>query len=387
MSANAWIVILLWVCAAFFRAQCATLFNAPVRALDGGGGAISTVSSDLNNDGKLEFISTASSDSPDPHFRIHEWNGSTFTAYDVLSPSAVAARQTRFGGDLSASDIDGDGFRDIVVPESGNAAGTGKVSWFKNPGSLNGTWNEIVVSTWSGSGTGNIAEHMADIAVGDINGDGKQDIVTRDVSHGFWVFIQIAGGTAWEPRKFVPANPREGLALWNPDGDSDLDVLLNGVWFETPSDPVNGTYTQRQIIGAGLWYPNNITSATISDYACQVEVADFNSDGKIDFAISNAEKLLNSSLTSSKPLGIRVYLAPDDVINDTWTEVTLQTNYFSWHSCEAGDIDQDGDIDVISGISQVRASDVVTTCVYLSLVITLLSGFEYVLRMARGLTE
>ncbi|HET9372843.1 MAG TPA: CDP-alcohol phosphatidyltransferase family protein [Vicinamibacterales bacterium] len=34
-----------------------------------------------------------------------------------------------------------------------------------------------------------------------------------------------------------------------------------------------------------------------------------------------------------------------------------------------------------------RASDVVTTCVYLSLVITLLSGFEYVLRMARGLTE
>jgi cardiolipin synthase len=34
-----------------------------------------------------------------------------------------------------------------------------------------------------------------------------------------------------------------------------------------------------------------------------------------------------------------------------------------------------------------RASDVVTTCVYLSLGITLLSGFEYVLRMARGLTE
>jgi hypothetical protein len=269
----------------------------------------------------------------------------------------LESRQDRFGGDLAIGDMDGDGFKDIVVPESSNSGRSGAVSWFRNPGSLGGKWTEVVVSTWSGSGTGNMTEHMSDIAVGDIDGDGRQDIVVRDVSHGLWVLIQISGGTDWHTRRFIPTNPREGLALWDPDEDGDLDILLNGVWLETPSDPVNGDYLPRAILGAEGWYPDSITTDSIRDYACQVEAGDFNNDGRVDFVISNSEELNNASSTDSKPSGIRVYLSPNDPVNDAWREVVLHPDHFSWHSCEVGDIDGDGDLDVISGISTVGTDD------------------------------
>ena len=327
----------------------------------GNSGASGTAVGDLNNDGRAEFVDAVSTGSQ--RLRIYQWNtaSKTFDEFEILTD--FTGRKDRFGGDLEIADLNNDGWKDVIVPDSDNSGNSGAMTWFENPdGDLGGTWIERPIDTWSGSGTGNRTTHMSDVISGDINADGWTDIVVRDISHGFWVFIRKDDGSGWENRKFVEARPREGLTLFDPDKDGDLDVLINGVWFETPADPVNGTYIERAIINAEDWYPSaqlyaNSENPVVRDYACQVEVGDFNNDGLEDFVITNSEELANSGVTNVKPKGIRVYLAPADPINTAWEEVILETSHFSWHSAEIGDLDGDGDLDLISGTSPVGRDD------------------------------
>ncbi len=90
------------------------------------------------------------------------------------------------------------------------------------------------------------------------------------------------------------------------------------------------------------------------DFECQVESADFNGDGRDDIVITNAEELNDSSATSGKPDSVRVYLSPANPSGSSaWKEIILINQYFAWHSCEVGDIDNDNDPDVVTGTSNV----------------------------------
>lgn len=329
------------------------LFGPPIRVVDFGG-AIASATGDFNNDGRMEFVSTASSASSGFHFRVREFLPATqtFTNHTILPGSVIATRQDRFGGDLAVGDINRDGWLDIIVPESNNADGPGRVSWFQNPaGNLGGTWTEHVISTWSGTAGDQVA-HMSEVAVGDIDGNGWLDVVTRDVSHGCYVLLRDNIG-GWLPRRFIAANPREGLELWNPDGDGDLDILLNGAWLETPADPLNGAYQLRTI--AAPWYPAGTGGSAVNDYASKVAAADFNQDGRKDVLISNAEELEHAAASATKPTGIRLYLAPPNPVTGAWTEIILEPQHFSWHTLQVADLDRDGDLDVLSGVSEVGA--------------------------------
>jgi len=351
MGANA---LFFWI-----HLQAATIvsFDAPVSiSLSGADGAASSEAGDFDNDGKSEFISAATQSTSDAHLRIYYHDAQGFSVINVLPDAEVEARQDRFGGDLTTADINGDGWTDIIVPSSANGSGSGTLSWFENPdGNRNGTWIEHVISTWSGSGTGQVVAHMSEVDVGDIDGDGKLDVVTRDISHGVFLLLQKTDGSGWQPRRFVPTNPREGLDLFNPDGDSDLDIILNGVWLETPSDPLTGDYIVHTY--GAEWYPIGNSSAEIRDYACQIAVADFNEDGRDDIAISNSEELNNASSTDSKPKGIQLFLAPVDPKTEPWTKVVVETEHFSWHSLELADLDFNGSMDFISAISSVGADN------------------------------
>ncbi len=145
--------------------------------------------------------------------------------------------------------------------------------------------------------------------------------------------------------------PREGLRLWDPDGNGRLDILLNGVWLETPADPQNEAFALHPIKGMEDWYAPDDTTASIRDYACKVDVADFNRDGRVDLVITNAEELSASS--PSKPHGISVFLQPPDPIGDTWTEITVTTDHFAWHTLMVADFDVDGSADLLTAISAV----------------------------------
>lgn len=347
-------------------------FAAPERVAGiASGGAIATHAADLDRDGVPEIITTASRDSSDPHFRIYRFDGTSWLVVDVLPPSEVDdKRGGRFGGALATADVDGDGWLDILVPDSPNNAGDARVSVFWNPGpaGLTASWGETEIARWpdpSVSGQPQDARHMAEIAAGDLDGDGDIDVVTRDVDHGVFVLENVAGSYV---RHFVPANPREGLALFDPDGDGDLDILLNGAWLEAP-DPgpglppnLSGTsqYVLHEIRGkneaAALWYPSGNSEAEKDDYASKVLAIDLDGDGREDVAITNAEELANASSTESKPKGLWVYYARDGT-GTLWEREVLQNEGFDLHTLDGADLDGDGRPELLSGVSRVGLGD------------------------------
>ena len=333
----------------------------------GSDGAASSEAADFDQDGRFEFFSIATSSTSDPHFRIYDFQTATndFEVIDILSSAEVASRFDRFGGDLTTADIDNDGWIDIIVPSSNNVSGPGELSWFENPdGDLEGNWTEHIISTWSGSGTGDTVTHMSEVTVADIDGDGLLDVLTRDIRHGVFLILQEDNtpNVSWQQRRFISSRSREGLDVFNPDGDNDLDIVLNGVWLETPNDPLTEPFLLHPY--ASAWYPDGNTNNELRDYAVQLAIRDFNGDGREDIAISNSEELNNASSTANKPQGIRVYLAPFDPINEIWTEVILETEHFSWHSLEPADLDFDGDMDLVSAISPVGLDNAPAEAVY-----------------------
>lgn len=313
-----------------------------MEAADGTRGA---ASGDLDGDGDDEFVAGQ-------NLTIYDWNGSGWDEYTVGNQ---AVKLDRYGGEIEVADIDNDGLKDIVTTDSSNASSTGAFLWYKNPGSLAGTWTENSESTWSGSDTGNSIRH-AELECGDINGDGRVDVVFRDIAFGSWVFIRKSDNSGFETRNFIAHNAREGLALADVDDDGDLDIWINGAIWLTPADPVAGTYTLFEPIGIDTnWYPAANDSTTISQWACKVVAADLNGDTRPDMLIANSEEL--SSASGTKPEGIRVYLCPADPIGGTWTEVVVRASRYSWHNLRVADFNADGALDFIAAISLVGVDD------------------------------
>jgi hypothetical protein len=299
----------------FHRGNGDGTFAAPKTYAIGGGYRL--VTGDFDGDGKLDV---AASD-----------GGSSVIV--TLGKSLGTARSFTVGAGplgLAAADLNGDGKLDLVVANSTSTSTT------------RGT-----VSVLLGNGDGTFAPKVdyaagwgpMDVAIGDVNEDGKLDLVvaayyaSTGYSGGNVAILLGQGDGTFRPQTLIDLDLNlSSIALVDLDRDGHLDIAATssgdgsppgrevavafgvgdgtfsgGTWFRTGVQPVaiaaadldgdgnldlvtadSGSYGASVLVGLGAR-----TFATREDYAVGaqpsgVAVADFDGDGKKDLAVASS---------------------------------------------------------------------------------------------------
>jgi hypothetical protein len=185
---------------------------------------------DLNNDGKPDIVTTsgvyiqpASSSDKWTFVDIGRSGQGTYTA-NILNRK--------------------DGFSDVIaLYKSGEK---NQIAWFENPGHKGGNpltdkWIPRIIDANPGGDLCNFEMTTMAFAAGDINGDGRIDLVCASQGEG-------------------------------PGESSDNHQIGDGlVWYEAPKDP-----------RAGKWIKHVIDAKVCWVHASSIKLADFNGDGYLD---------------------------------------------------------------------------------------------------------
>ena len=239
-------------------------------------GAQSLAVEDLNGDGKPEIVTANGGNNTISIFQ----NQSTIGIISYASPVNFAAGN--FANDVAIADLDGDGNPDLAVLNRID----GTVSVLRNLGN-GGT---IATSSFASQVVFPAASQGRHIVVGDMDGDGKLDIVTGNwTTESISVLRNLTSGAGISTNSFAPAvNFATGgwannLTLGDLGGDGKLDVVV-------PSQAPNLFSIFHNISTPGSF--TNSSLAARVDYASGANpdgpaVGDLNGDGKPDLVFAN----------------------------------------------------------------------------------------------------
>ena len=297
---------------------------AKVSALSGSGNDLtaSTSVGDFNNDGKLDFALSnggAIANAAQSAISVVLGNGDgTFGAPTMVTLAAGYAVNHSAVGDFNR-----DGKLDLVTGNNPNPGGAGNSTVSILLGNGDGTFQTHVDYDVGLAGAA-----VASLAVADVNGDGKLDVVVGS-SEGFEVFLGNGDGTIASP---LPNNSTDSfyqMVIQDVNGDGKLDVLAvdDGGGLVVSLGNGDGTFllSKQYALPAGT-------------HALALATGDFNADGKTDVAIAN------SGLQA-----VSLFYGNGD--GTFQTAQTFQSSSGVGPAMLAGDFNGDGKLDLFTGPS------------------------------------
>lgn len=265
---------------------------------------------DVNKDGKKDVMAGAFWFEA-PNWTRHEIaKGDTFTVNGGYSNSFLNF----------SMDVNQDGWIDFIRVDTPGES----VVWYENPKNKPGHWKANTIH----KSIGNESPYF-----GDIDGDGRPDIVGNDPETKQVIWLKSPskkGDTEWK-KYVISEGPigihkyTHGLGMVDMNGDGRLDALIREGWWEAPADRTQPNWVFHK--------------ANLGEECSQMYLLDVNQDGLKDVISMSAHKY-----------GMWWYEQGKDAQgNTTWEKHEIGKMFSQTHGLSLVDMNADGYPDLVTG--------------------------------------
>jgi hypothetical protein len=259
---------------------------------------------DVDGDSHPDIVVASSKAGPLVWYRWPKWERHVIAASGSWSCEAKLA------------DMDGDGDLDLVISEW---YGLNRLEWYENPlpdgDPAAGLWRRHIIGP----------PRAHDIEIGDIDGDGQIEMVTRDQGKfGDKVLVWKRGESGEWAQRAIPCPAGEGLALGPLADPGRLAIVIGGRWYEAPADIMRDPWAEHLFAD----WPADAT----------VFLADVNGDGRMDVVLARSEG----------PHRLSWFETPADPRCGDWTEHLVDNSVDFAHSLVVCDMNNDGWPDIVT---------------------------------------
>jgi len=294
---------------------------------------------DFNNDGKFDIIAGSH------WYEAPDWKGHKFrTLRGKVDDTGKGYYDDFMNLPL---DVDGDGWLDVVTC----SWFAEQIDWYKNTGAKGGEWPMTVVDKCGHHECGDLV---------DIDGDGKElEILTHTrETHWYEIGVTKEGGRGFIKHMVTQDHRRWGGGVGDINGDGRNDILRPDSWYEAPADLRKGRWIEHPLAVGSLddWSKEELNTLRglltdgdksdvdllivpeKSEHTPQILVYDVNEDGLNDIITSSAHRY-----------GIFWYEQINKEGRMSWKKHLIDKSWSQAHSLTLADIDNDGDMDLVTG--------------------------------------
>ncbi len=289
--------------------------------------SLGAVPLDINGDGKTDIVSAGVwyVNEGDNHFTMYSYDSDMGEIHDI-----------------AATDFNDDGKTDVLI--AGENVG---LFWYNTNSVPGETWEKTVIDPDHTTYRPTVHGGFSPGGIGDLDGDGDKDIFMA-IS---W-FENRNEGAEWIKHPLEYPELFQGKLPWGKstrsvivdiDSDSDNDIV-----FSSCDDIDAKIGIIENVKGDGTEWKMNLLPQTAEGRRCSLHalrIADFNQDGFLDIITVDQEDMMKADTLLHSP---RWFIYTN--IGNGWEEQVLFDIGIGGHDIITGDVDGDGDPDLVSKV-------------------------------------